>query len=93
MPTDTAPECARDLRRALKDLKATSEDANDLVRILTDGEHSTEAEWTKAQAALPDSLDKLARLENQLRAQLWFMAKVRRELYRLMRAGQRNLQK
>jgi hypothetical protein len=107
MPTSTAtslpdgPQLALDLRRALDELNSTSEDAGELVCNVedayglefpaTDGQRPTEAEQAKARAAMPAVLERLAKLENQLRKQLWSLAKARRGLNRIVRAGQGNL--
>jgi hypothetical protein len=109
MPTSTAasppegPQLARDLRRALDGLNETSEDAGELVCIVedsfgldypaTDSERPTKAEQAEAKAALPGALESLVKLENQLRKQLWFMAKARRGLARMARAGQGQCQR
>jgi hypothetical protein len=92
------PELARKLRRAMAELNGASEDANELVCVVedsfgfdypaTDGERPTDAEQARAEAALPETLGSLARLENRMRRELWHVAKARRGLARMTRAGQ-----
>jgi hypothetical protein len=96
-------ELARELRRAMEELNGTSEEANELVCVVedgfgfdypaTDGERPTEAEQARAEAALPDTLESLARLENRMRKELWHVAKARRGLARMARAGRGQAQR
>jgi hypothetical protein len=56
--------------------------------LAMDGERLTEAEQAAAKMAVPGTLEALAKMENQMRKQLWLMAKARRGLTRTLRAGQ-----
>ena len=107
MPTNTAtsppdgPQLARELRKALDDLMEVGEDAGELVCIVEDSfgldypaaedQRPTAAEQAAAKMAVPGALEALAKAENQMRRQLWLMAKARRGLARAARAGQGKL--
>jgi hypothetical protein len=104
MPTSTATsrrdglQLAHDLRKALDDLMDVGEEAGELICIIedsyginypaADGERPTAAEQAAAKIATPGTLEALAKAENQLRKQLWFMAKARRGLARMVRKGE-----
>jgi hypothetical protein len=91
------PQLARDLRKALDDLMEVGEDAGELVCIVEDSfgldypaaedQRPTEAEQAAAKMAVPGALEALAKAENEMRRQLWLMAKARRGLARMARAG------
>jgi hypothetical protein len=101
-PPDGA-ELARELRRAMEELNGTSEEASELVCMVeegfgldypaTDGERPTDAEQARAEAALPGTLESLATLENRMRKELWHVAKARRGLARMARAGREQAQR
>ena len=107
MPTNTAtgppdgPQLVRELRKALDDLMEVGEDAGELICIVEDSfgldypaaedQRPTAAEQAAAKMAVPGTLEALAKSENQMRKQLWLMAKARRGLARAVRAGQGKL--
>jgi hypothetical protein len=102
MPASTshpdAPQLARELRTALDGLMDVGEDAGELVCIVEDsfgldypaaeGQRPTEAEQAAARMAVPATLEALAKAENEMRRQLWLVAKARRGLAKILRAGQ-----
>ena len=97
-PPLDGPQLARELRTALDDLMGVGEDAGELVCIVEDSfgldypaaedQRPTEAEQAAARMAVPGALEALAKAENQMRKELWLMAKARRGLARAARAGQ-----
>ena len=101
MPAKTStdmPEMARELRRALDQLGALVEDANKHACVVEDAfglddpvadfERVGEAEQAKARAEMPGALEALADLGNRIHRQLWVMARARRGLAKILRAGQ-----
>ena len=90
----------RRLRKALDGLMDVGEDAGELVCIVEDsygldypaaeGQRPTAAEQAAARMAVPGALDAIAKAENEMRRQLWLVAKARRGLARMARAGQGN---
>ncbi len=56
--------------------------------LAMDGERPSEAEQAAAKMAVPGTLEALAKAENEMRKQIWLMAKARRGLARAERAGQ-----
>jgi hypothetical protein len=89
-------DLARELRRALDALADLVEDANAPVCTIEDA-HGLEFpgreeipdadERSRARAGLAAALDDLARRENAMRRQIWQLARARRTLARLARAG------
>lgn len=104
MPASTShpdgPQLARELRAALDGLLEVGEDASEMVCIVEDSfgldypaaedKRPTEAEQAAARMALPGALEAVAKAENQMRRQLWLVAKARRSLAKAVRAEQGN---
>jgi hypothetical protein len=104
MPASTShpdgPQLTRDLRTALDSMMEVGEDAGEMICIVedsfgldypaTDGERPSEAERAAAKMALPGALEAVAKAENQMRRQLWLVAKARRSLAKAVRAEQGN---
>jgi hypothetical protein len=94
------PQLTRDLRTALDGLLEVGEDASEMVCIVedsfgldypaADGGRPTASEQAAAKMALPGALEAVAKAENQMRRQLWLVAKARRSLAKAMRAEQGN---
>ena len=88
---------ACELRHALDELGDTVEDGHDLVRTVEDAfaiEYLTaedvrppEAEQAKARKEMPEALEALAQVENQLRRQVWTLTRARRRLARMSRGS------
>jgi uncharacterized protein YukE len=86
---------ARELRHALDELGDAVEDGHDVVRTVEDafaieyptaeGVRPPEAEQAQARKEMPEALMALAKVENQLRRQVWTLARARRRLARLSR--------
>jgi hypothetical protein len=97
-PPLDGPQLARELRKALDGLLEVGENAGELVCIVEDsfgldypaaeGQRPTEAEQAAARMAVPGALEEIAKAENEMRRQLWLVAKARRSLARAARAGQ-----